>query len=113
MSTNDEILEHVKRRAGDPTTRTDNEDLRANEIVAPATEAEITVAESAFGVQLPLVLRQLYTRIGNGGFGPGYGLLGVPPHGYRDDQRHTGLELYALFSQFDPDDAAWDWPDAL
>lgn len=43
----------------------------------PATEQQIKETELLLGFPLPPLLRQLYTQIANGGFGPGYGIVGV------------------------------------
>lgn len=43
----------------------------------PATETDIAITEQALGFTLPPLLRQLYTQLANGGFGPGYGFNGV------------------------------------
>lgn len=45
--------------------------------LTPAPLDAVVEAESAAGVPLPPLLRRLYLEIGNGGFGPGYGLLGL------------------------------------
>src|SRR5262245_42233990 len=42
---------------------------------------EIAAAEDQLGFRLPALLRQLYLEIGNGGFGPGHGLLPLLPSG--------------------------------
>jgi hypothetical protein len=47
-------------------------------IAPPATVAEVDAAEVALGFAIPPLLRRLYTEVGNGGFGPNYGLEGVP-----------------------------------
>jgi hypothetical protein len=39
------------------------------------------------------LLRRLYLEVGNGGFGPGYGILGVRG-GHGDDYHHTAVDLY-------------------
>ena len=41
------------------------------------SDAEIAEAERRLGFQLPELLRELYTCVGDGGFGPGYGFLGL------------------------------------
>jgi hypothetical protein len=41
----------------------------------PATEEELVQAEAQLGFVLPTLLRRIYLEVGNGGFGPGYGLL--------------------------------------
>ena len=43
----------------------------------PASPAVVTEAEELAGRPLPSLLRRLYLEVGNGGFGPGYGLLGL------------------------------------
>jgi hypothetical protein len=43
----------------------------------PATEQQIRETEQQLGFPLPPLLRLLYTQIANGGFGPGYGIIGV------------------------------------
>jgi hypothetical protein len=44
---------------------------------APATEEQLRATEQALGFPLPPLLRQLYSQLANGGFGPGYGLIGT------------------------------------
>jgi hypothetical protein len=43
----------------------------------PAPPAAIDEAEELAGAPLPALLRRLYAEVGNGGFGPGYGVLGL------------------------------------
>ena len=50
-------------------------------------------AERALGFPLPTLLRRLYLEIGNGGLGPGYGLLGLRG-GHRDDLGGTAIDVY-------------------
>lgn len=42
-----------------------------------ADEADLAAAEKALGFPLPAVIRHLYSAVGNGGFGPGEGFLGL------------------------------------
>jgi hypothetical protein len=44
---------------------------------APATPRQLAESERQLGSRLPVVVRQLYTLVANGGFGPGDGLLGL------------------------------------
>lgn len=57
-----------------------------------ATSATVEAAEHRLGASLPPVLRRLYIEIGNGGFGPGYGILGLDG-GFTDDRGHNALEV--------------------
>lgn len=46
-------------------------------IYRPASRLDVVVAEAQLGFRLPALLRELYVTVGNGGFGPGYGLFGL------------------------------------
>jgi hypothetical protein len=61
---------------------------------------------------LPPFLRELYLVVGNGGFGPGYGLMGAHG-GFRDDVGNTIVDLYRTFIGTDPEDPSWRWPRGL
>jgi hypothetical protein len=61
-------------------------------IAAPS--GAVVEAEKAVGHSLPALLRRLYLEIGNGGFGPGYGILALRG-GHTDDQGNTALDLLA------------------
>jgi hypothetical protein len=50
------------------------EPLRWTSHTPAVSEADLVRAEALLGVGLPPLLRQLYLHVGNGGFGPGYGL---------------------------------------
>jgi hypothetical protein len=44
----------------------------------PISEADLRDSEDSLGFRLPGFVRRLYTEVGNGGFGPGYGgVLGL------------------------------------
>lgn len=44
---------------------------------AKATSAQITLSEQRLGFPLPSILRDLYQKLANGGFGPGTGIRGI------------------------------------
>lgn len=44
---------------------------------APAQADVVREAEAALGFNIPPLLKSIYLTIGNGGFGPGYGIAGV------------------------------------
>ncbi|SDG44971.1 hypothetical protein SAMN05421505_104191 [Sinosporangium album] len=50
---------------------------------APASPAEVDTYERHINHKLPELLRRIYTEVSNGGFGPSYDILGIPPHGHR------------------------------
>jgi hypothetical protein len=44
---------------------------------ATASEVGVARAENGLGFPIPTLLKECYLKLGNGGFGPGYGLIGV------------------------------------
>ncbi len=77
---------------------------------AVATEAEVAAAEAEMGVTLPPLLRCGYLEVANGGFGPGYGIVGVD--GGWTDRGLTLAELHRSFRRPDPFGGD-EWPPAL
>jgi hypothetical protein len=59
----------------------------------PATEATVAEAEEELGHPLPALLRRLYLEVGNGGFGPAYGILGLE-RGHPRGRGETAIEVY-------------------
>src|SRR5277367_3912098 len=47
------------------------------ERIAFASEESIKLAEARLGFAIPDLLRSIYLNVANGGFGPGYGIIGV------------------------------------
>ena len=78
----------------------------------PLTEAELQEALSRLDVPPPDLMIALYREFGNGGFGMGYGMIGLGG-GYRDDMGATCDELYAEFRCGPAQDPAWEWPHGL
>ncbi len=92
-----------------PTARTDMARLPT---FARATPEAIVSAEAALGRPLPPLLSELYVHVANGGFGPGYGFIGLPGGALLD----TGASLVSLYQGFrqpDPEDPEWAWPSRL
>jgi hypothetical protein len=68
--------------------------------------------EERLGFAFPPLLKRIYAEIGNGGFGPGYGLTGLTG-GVPDDTEKTAPALYEMFRSIDPDEPGWHWPERL
>ena len=94
------------------TSITDQDDVQPGRLGPRATASMLAADEKVFGFTLPNLLKQLYAEVANGGFGPGYGLLGLTG-GVPDDQKHNALQLYAIYRGTDPDDSSWHWPSGL
>jgi hypothetical protein len=83
---------------------------RSVALYPPAAQEVIARAEAHIGFQFPPLLRRLYLEVGNGGFGPGYGLFGVEgghPAGVAKDEQT--IDALYLTLRGDPE---W-WPEKL
>lgn len=74
----------------------------------PGNASDITSDEEHLRFRLPPLLRRMYVDIGNGGFGPGYGLIGLT-NGVPDDTGKTAVAIYDLFRSA----PELGWPDGL
>jgi hypothetical protein len=77
----DQLISAVRARIQNPATRTDCLSERRGELPRPATSDSIGVAEARLGCALHPLHRRLLQEIGDGGFGPGDGLIGLGPGG--------------------------------
>jgi hypothetical protein len=110
----DTLVARIKGRVADPLRAVDAATwVCPMPTIAPtASAAELDEAEVALGFAIPTLLRRLYTEVGNGGFGPKYGLEGVPTvppiPGTADI-----VALYERYSGQDPQHPAHVWPRGL
>lgn len=74
---------------------------------APLDAAALAQAEAALGFRLPPLLAALYTRVGDGGFGPEYGLLPLL------EGKSSGGEPAAVEKYLGMRDSAQDWPSGV
>ncbi|MFJ7771870.1 SMI1/KNR4 family protein [Streptomyces sp. NPDC097107] len=77
----------------------------------PVDEATPARAEAALGFSLPPLLAELYLRIGDGGFGPEYGLLPLldsPPSG-----EPAAVSQYLANREEGRKDPDWPWPEGV
>jgi hypothetical protein len=88
----DQLLDQVKKRALDEATRTDFADILLPNVEPCMTEEDVDQLEAVLGFELHPVHRCLYTGIGNGGYGPGYGIIGGPG-GYLHEDGASVVEV--------------------
>lgn len=86
------LIEAVSARRADPSLRIDMQHWATPATYEPLSERDLEAAEMAMGLELPALMRRLYLEVGNGGFGPGGGLLGIGGGSLDDD----GNDLVAL-----------------
>lgn len=76
------------------------------------TNSQLQAAISNIGFDPPDLLIRLYQEFGNGGFGMGYGMMGLGG-GFTDDMGSTCDDFYSKFAIIDPEDRTWEWPEKL
>lgn len=101
----DLIIAAIRRRL--KTTFTDlGYDSRSRLITS--NPAAVSSDEMRLGFALPSLLKRIYAEVGNGGFGPGYGLIGLT-NGAPDDTGRTNPAIYEEFRSSDE----LNWPNGL
>ncbi|MFE5080591.1 SMI1/KNR4 family protein [Streptomyces mirabilis] len=78
---------------------------------APVDAATVTRAEAVLGFTLPPLLAALYLQIGDGGFGPEYGLLPLldgSPSG-----EPAAVPQYLAHRESGRQDPDWPWPEGV
>jgi len=75
----------------------------------PVSEAAIRDVECALGFPIPAPLRRLYSEVGDGGFGPGYGFYSLAS-GTKHLANESVVSLYTLWRKGDPEDPSFSWP---
>jgi hypothetical protein len=94
----DDLLERIRARiaAGRPCDIPDT----WLAVQPPVASAEVASVETRLGFRLPKLLRRLYTEVGNGGFGPVFGLLPLTIASLGDDPpAEAEFELAAEYAR--------------
>lgn len=92
MNETEQLLEQVTHRVRDSARE------HGEALPAPLADAELERAARSLGFALPPLLAALYTRIGDGGFGPEYGLL----------------PLRQVIAEYEAGRASdWGWPEGV
>jgi hypothetical protein len=84
----------------------------ARDLPEPASPIALGAAEARLGVALPNLLRRLYLEVANGGFGPGFGIVGVRG-GWTTDRGKTIEDLYEEMTDSTTENPRWVWPAGL
>lgn len=81
----------------------------AGEVFPTATTETVALAEKSLGFKLNPFLQEVYLTVANGGFGPSYGLIGLPGGAIDEDIGYSIVDYYVNFKSY----FASDWPDRL
>ena len=101
----DELCSFIRGRIVEPSGRVEISSGDPPSLREPASERSMRLAESRLRSQLPSFLRRIYSSVGNGGFGPGAGLLGVEG-GHTNEDGENLVESYERFR-------SGEWPVGL
>jgi len=122
-SKEDVLLERVKERIRDPKRFVDLPDVvnKKYKLYPPVSLLDLEIAERRLGFPLPRLLSKLYLLIGNGGFGPGYGLLALNNMGAKNYHLNLVDEYLEMTHHTLPDYPPWppriltvcDWGDGI
>ncbi len=86
------LIERIKAKVESSAITTMQEKFGMTaQMNAPAPLDEITWAEDQIGFTLPPLIREIWLQVGNGGFGPGYGITGIKT-GLPDFQQQSLVE---------------------
>ncbi len=105
-----DLIQRLKERNADRKRATDGH-LHPPKPVRPVPPKDLRAAERIIGFQLPELLRTIYLEVGNGGFGPEYGIVGTKG-GFKLDK--CSLESsYEGMRHLNDENPVWCWPERL
>lgn len=109
-----DLIARIKQLHQDPALRTEYADGSTSEVYRPVSPDAIAAVEAELGFPLPPLLVRCYTEVGNGGFGPGHGLIGMEA-GDGDGFRHdlTDSFLADLYAGYREEPLEGPWPKGL
>jgi SMI1 / KNR4 family (SUKH-1) len=105
-----ELVQRLQERNADRDRATDG-GIHPRKPVAPVAAKAVQVAERAIGFNLPELLSAIYLKVGNGGFGPEYGIVGI-----KWGAKLGGYTLetcYQSMLKLEKENSVWRWPQQL
>jgi hypothetical protein len=110
QASDQDLIQRLQERNADRERATGGH-LHPRKPFPPVATKDLQVAERALGFKLPELLRAIYLQVGNGGFGPEYGIVGTKG-GFKLDK--CSLEsCYQGKLQLDKENSVWRWPKRL
>jgi hypothetical protein len=79
--------------------------------IPPVDAKALKAAERTIGCELPELLRAIYLKVGNGGFGPEYGIVGITRGAKLDG--FTLETCYQKMLELEKENSVWRWPRQL
>lgn len=85
------LIERLKQQIATGKSPSEEYDWVRQHANPPVTMADLIEAEARLGFPLPPLLKRIYCEVGNGGFGPGYGLYKLALDRAVDDEYDNAL----------------------
>lgn len=104
------LLVRLQLRNADRAIATDG-GIHPRAAVPTVSAAQLNAIEKSLGFALPQIVRSLYVVVGNGGFGPAYGIVGV--RGGAKLEGKTLETCYHGMRQLHREHPMWKWPEQL
>ena len=105
-----QLVERLQGRNADRAIATDG-GIHPRKSVPCATKRNLLTTEATLKFELPELVRALYLKVGNGGFGPQYGIVGT-----KGGAKLDGFTLETCYQQMldlENECSAWRWPPRL
>jgi hypothetical protein len=104
----EDLLRELRERAGSENP-SDFEPMPPQRPAGALSQRELARAEQELGFPLAAALHDVYGLVANGGFGPGYGLIGLVG-GVVSDLGKDVVDEYRMRVQLDAEDPEYFWP---
>lgn len=104
------LIQRLQERNADRERATDG-GIHPRSPRQPVTAMALQVAERVIGFKFPDLLRAIYLQVGNGGFGPEYGIVGT--RGGVKLDRVTLETCYRDLMKLTRKNPVWRWPKGL
>ena len=107
-----QLVQLVAARVETIRAEMDPVEFSSDTIRPPLSKEQLAETVRELGFDPPPLYVYLMRTVGNGGYGPGCGLMGLAG-GATDDLGNTAVELYRVFAEDQPDRPSWRWPQGL
>jgi hypothetical protein len=104
------LIQLLQERNADRKNATDC-GIHSRKAIPPVSAKGLQIAERAIGFKLPELLRAVYCKVGNGGFGPEYGIVGT-----KGGAKLDGCTLESCYQdmlKLEKENSVWRWPQHL
>lgn len=105
-----DLVQRLRERNAD-RKRATKAGIHPRKALPPVAAKALQAAERAIGFNLPELVRILYLKVGNGGFGPEYGIVGT-----KGGAKLDGCTLetcYQNMVDLESENSVWRWPKHL